>query len=110
MTDICECGAPALTDDDGFVTTIWNGMYRIPVCDACWRDPENIATEVTVQVASDALAARLPHDVFYSDLHPGLKEALATHLAASLAARSTTDPDGTVHAHVVDRWNDWYAV
>lgn len=104
-TATCECGA--IIPAGEYAATIYNGVEAVLVCDACWRDPENIATEVTVQVAEDATRLRHPHSVRYADLHPTVQAAFGAHLAESLAARSMAD-DG-IHDLVVARWNDWYA-
>jgi hypothetical protein len=105
----CECGQPALTDDDGFVTQIFNGMCQMPVCDDCWRDPENIALEVCVQAAIHALAERLPHDVPFARLATPVVTAMSDAADEAYAARGITD-DGTIAKLIATRWDEWYAV
>jgi hypothetical protein len=51
----CECGKPAHPDRH-----VWNGMHLMPVCEDCWRDPENIVLEACVQYATDAAAFNPP--------------------------------------------------
>jgi len=43
---LCECGAVADAP-----LTVYNGMYDLDVCHACWMSPETIATEALVNAA-----------------------------------------------------------
>lgn len=112
-TPTCECGNPAIVDADGFVTTIYDGMHYFEVCDACWREPENIATEVLHDVVVFAMGERLPHDVTWASLDPAVVREAIRSLAESLAARGSdvTDPDVfNPHMETLSRcWDEWYA-
>ena len=98
----CECGKPI------GIHTVNNGMYHMPVCDACWMDPENIAVEVCVATAAHALATRLPHDVPAAELPTSVLIAMSVALEAAFAARGIKD-DGTIVNVVIARWDEWYA-
>ena len=98
----CECGKTI------GIHTVNNGMYHMPVCDACWMDPENIAVEVCVATAAHALATRLPHDVPAAELPTSVLMAMSDAFCASLAARGIKD-DGTIVKVVTARWDEWYA-
>lgn len=101
-TEPCECGTAA-------TNYIWNGMYLMPVCDACWSDPENIVTEVAVGVAECALADGVRHDVRFADLDRLLAAHALRSLALALAARGLNDGDEEVAALFAARWDEWYA-
>ena len=101
-TTPCECGEPAGDH------TIDNGMHHVPVCDRCWRDPENIAVEVCVATAVHALAERLPHDVPFTHLATTSVIVMSDAIEASLAARGIAHTP-EIATLVVARWNEWYA-
>ena len=101
MEDTCECGtspAPRAID---------NGKSIVPVCEACWTDPENIAVDVLVDVATRAWVNGSPF-VAHADLDPFVVDCMAIALAAALADRDMADDDGAIARLVAARWNEWY--
>lgn len=98
----CECGTAA-------ANYIWNGMYLMPVCDACWRDPENIAVEVAVGVAECAMVAGERYNVRFADLDDSVADYALRSLSLALVARGMSDGDEGVAAVFLARWDEWYA-
>ncbi|HUW03043.1 MAG TPA: hypothetical protein VMW08_11865 [Acidimicrobiales bacterium] len=81
----CECGRPAVNE-------VWNGMHNMPVCGACWQEPDTIATEVLVVAAE---AGWPPHSV-------------TDAFRDAMARRGRSDSDPLLVIHIARRWAEWY--
>lgn len=101
MGDTCECGAPATAIID-------NGKHLVEVCEECWKEPENIAVEVCVDVASFICSQKLEFSQF-SNLDVSALMIFNGSLNSALKARNISDGDSAISHTVARCWNEWYA-